>query len=295
MPLYDKILGRIASTPAGGWMVLNLTTPLDKKLMRWTRGRLNLSAGASELAAQNLLLVAKGAKSGMERDVPLLFTEVDGKIGLIASRTGHPNNPAWYYNLKANPECQVFVRGAALRCVAREVEGDERARVWKEALRFYPGYDEYAKRTERHIPVLILEPTDGVLPPVPRPLLPDLGLLGLRVAVGSMMLFGHGLGKLDKIGAGPIEWADPIGVGPAASLYLAIFAEVVCAGLLALGLFTRFAAIPLLITMLVAAFIVHADDPWNKQEFALLYAVPFLTLLLTGGGRASLDHLLFSR
>jgi putative oxidoreductase len=295
MALYDKILGGFASTPIGGKLVLKVTTPADKALMRWSKGRFNVSVGAAEIAGQNLLLMAKGAKSGVEREAPLLFFEVDGCIGLIASRAGHPKNPAWYYNLKANPDCRVFVRGVELACVARQVEGEERERVWRAATAIYPGYDDYASRTTRKIPVFLLAPQNGSVPPVPTPFGLDLGLLAARVVAGSMMLFGHGLGKFDKIGDGPIQWADPIGIGPAASLYLAIFAEVVCSALLALGFLTRFAALNLLVTMLVAAFIVHGDDPWKKQEFALVYAIPFLTLLLTGPGRISLDHFLWGR
>lgn len=106
------------------------------------------------------------------------------------------------------------------------------------------------------------------------------------------MLLGHGLTKLLEFSTKVDTFADPLGVGSGASLALAIFGEVVCSALLVLGLGTRVAAIPLLITMLVAAMIVHADDPWARKELALLYAVPALTLLLTGPGRFSLDALL---
>ncbi len=117
----------------------------------------------------------------------------------------------------------------------------------------------------------------------------DVGLLVLRVAVGAMMLFGHGIGKAAKLGADPIRFPDPLGVGAAMSLYLATFSELICAALLIIGLATRLAAVPFLITMLVAAFIFHGDDPWGKKEFALLYAVPALVLALTGPGRWSVD------
>lgn len=121
----------------------------------------------------------------------------------------------------------------------------------------------------------------------------DTGLLLLRVATGSLMLFGHGLSKLLNFSERAGVFADPLGVGPALSLSLAVFAEVFCALAIILGFMTRFAAVPLVITMVVIAFIVHDGDPWGKKEFALLYAVPFLTLFLTGPGRFSLDHTLF--
>lgn len=117
----------------------------------------------------------------------------------------------------------------------------------------------------------------------------DIGLLVLRVGVGAFMLVAHGWGKLVGFGDLAGQFPDPIGLGSTVSLVLAIFAEVLCALLIVLGLGTRFAAVPLLVTMLVAAFIVHADDPWAKKEFALLYAIPFLTLIFTGGGRYALD------
>jgi len=118
----------------------------------------------------------------------------------------------------------------------------------------------------------------------------SLGLLVLRVGVGAFMLVGHGWGKLLGFTELSGSFPDPIGVGSTLSLTLAILAEVLCSLLLIVGLGTRFAAVPLLITMLIAAFVVHADDPWAKQEFALLYAIPYITLLLTGGGRFALDR-----
>lgn len=123
----------------------------------------------------------------------------------------------------------------------------------------------------------------------------DLGLLILRVVTGGTMLLAHGLGKLATFSERAESFPDPIGVGTTVSLSLAVFAEVLCALLLVLGLGTRLAAIPLLITMLVALFVVHGADPFAKKELALLYAAPFLTLVLTGGGRFSVEHVLFSR
>ena len=110
----------------------------------------------------------------------------------------------------------------------------------------------------------------------------DAGLLLLRAVTGLMMLTQHGWGKLQSYGEKADSWADPIGLGEPTSLALAIFAEGFCAALVVLGLTTRLAAIPLVIMMLVAAGIVHWDDPFGKKEFAVLFLVPFLTLILTG-------------
>lgn len=120
----------------------------------------------------------------------------------------------------------------------------------------------------------------------------DLAALLLRVCFGFTMLFNHGWGKFLKlIGDRPIKWADPIGLGPEVSLALASFAEFFCAGALILGLFTRLATIPLIITMGVAIFIVHIGDPFNKMELPLMYITAYIAILLLGAGRFSIDHL----
>jgi putative oxidoreductase len=123
----------------------------------------------------------------------------------------------------------------------------------------------------------------------------DVGLLLLRVGVGLLMLTQHGWGKMMSFSEKAAIWADPIGVGPEASLALAILAEVLCAAFVVIGLATRGAAVPLVITMLVAAFIVHWDDPFQKKELALLFLIPFLTLIMTGAGKYSIDGWLARR
>lgn len=115
-----------------------------------------------------------------------------------------------------------------------------------------------------------------------------LGLLVLRLAVGGMMIT-HGWPKFQRLMETPDKFADPFGVGPEVSLALAVFAELICAGLIVVGWLTRWAAVPLLVTMLTAAFIIHGDDPFGKKELALLYGAGALTLLLTGGGRLGID------
>ena len=116
----------------------------------------------------------------------------------------------------------------------------------------------------------------------------DLGLLILRLAAGGMML-GHGLGKLQNVLAGKWSFPDPIGVGSKPSLALALFAELFCSLLVAFGFKTRLAAIPVVITMAVAAGVVHRGDPWGDKEIAVLYGAAFLAIALCGGGRFALD------
>lgn len=123
----------------------------------------------------------------------------------------------------------------------------------------------------------------------------DLILLILR-AVGGAFMLTHGVGKFSNLfGDAPIEFLDPIGVGVTASLALAVFAEVICSILLIFGLATRLATIPLLITMLVAAFIAHANDGFGKQEMSLLYGTIYLAIAIAGAGKISIDNLLYQK
>lgn len=116
-------------------------------------------------------------------------------------------------------------------------------------------------------------------------------LLIARLAIGAFMLT-HGIPKLEKLLAGNMQFGDPIGMGPAASFVLVVFAEVVCSVLIMLGLATRFASIALIINMSVAAFIALADQPFGKKELPLLYLVFFLGLCIIGGGKYAIDSLI---
>ena len=118
----------------------------------------------------------------------------------------------------------------------------------------------------------------------------DVVLLLLRLAFGGLMLLNHGMGKMNRLFADEIKFLDPLGLGMEVSLFLAVFAEVICAGLLVVGLFTRWAAIPLVITMLVAVFIIHGADPLSDKEMAILYLIPYIALMWLGAGRYSIDY-----
>jgi len=119
----------------------------------------------------------------------------------------------------------------------------------------------------------------------------DLATLILRLTAGGFMLT-HGVPKLQRLLAGEMQFADPFGLGPEVSLILAVFAEFVCSVLLMLGLGTRLATIPLMVTMGVAAFIAHGADPFGKKELALFYLAVYFVILLLGGGKYSADHLI---
>lgn len=121
------------------------------------------------------------------------------------------------------------------------------------------------------------------------------GLLILRVGVAALMLFGHGFDKLVNFSDKAANFPDPIGVGAALSLALAVFAEFFCSVAIGFGFATRLATIPLIITMITAAFVIHADDPWGRKELAILYMIPYLALLFTGAGKFSIDWLWFQK
>lgn len=118
----------------------------------------------------------------------------------------------------------------------------------------------------------------------------DFGLLFFRLAISGLMLT-HGIPKLITFfNAEEIVFGDPMGIGVILTFGLAVFAEFVCSVLVILGLGTRLAVIPLIATMVVAAFLVHWTDPFVKQELPLLYLSGYLLLYFTGAGKFSLDQ-----
>lgn len=120
----------------------------------------------------------------------------------------------------------------------------------------------------------------------------DIVLLLLRVSIALLML-SHGIVKLNTLMAGGvIQFPDPIGVGATASLCLAVFAEVFCSVLIMIGLATRLAVIPLIVTMLIAVFVIHAADGLEKTESGLLYLMVYVFLLFAGSGSFSFDNII---
>lgn len=118
----------------------------------------------------------------------------------------------------------------------------------------------------------------------------DAGLLVLRIGVGILMLT-HGVPKLLKLfGSEEIRFADPFGLGEATTLVLAVFAEFICSILVLLGLGTRLAVIPLMITMVTAIFVAHANDAFQAKELPIFYLLAYTVLLLTGAGKYALDY-----
>lgn len=156
MNAYQTLIERLARTALGARIMIPLATAIDRRLIRWSSGKLTTGLGTS--FKENVCMVLmRGAKSGKTRAVPLLGTPVGDSIVLIASNGGATRHPSWYFNLKKTPECEVVLRGARSQRIAREVSGDERERLWAAAVATYPGYAGYAERAGREIPVIVLE------------------------------------------------------------------------------------------------------------------------------------------
>jgi len=122
----------------------------------------------------------------------------------------------------------------------------------------------------------------------------NLWLLLFRLFTSIFMLT-HGLPKFSRLFAeGELKFADPFGLGPTFTLILVIFAELVCSILIAIGLFTRLATLPLIANMVVATFVIHGDDPFSGKEKALMYLLAYTSILVFGGGKYSLDRKFFN-
>jgi proline iminopeptidase len=104
-----------------------------------------------------LLLTTSGRKSGNATTTPLIYENDGDRYVIVASKGGAPEHPGWYLNLDKNPDVELQVKGEVFRARAHTAEGEERERLWKLAAQQWPDYDEYAKRTDREIPVVVLE------------------------------------------------------------------------------------------------------------------------------------------
>jgi deazaflavin-dependent oxidoreductase (nitroreductase family) len=105
-----------------------------------------------------LLLDHVGAKSGVKRTTPLVYVDDSPNVVLVASKGGHPKNPAWYHNLRANPDTTVQIGSERRPVHARVADAQEREQLWPKAVATYSGYRGYQQRTARQIPLVILEP-----------------------------------------------------------------------------------------------------------------------------------------
>ncbi len=137
------------------WPVFRQLIKGHTTVYRATRGRFGHRFSK---APPSLLLDHMGAKSGKKRTTPLYYLSDGANLVIVASKGGYPQHPAWYHNLRANPDTTVQV-GSEQRAVrARVATHEERTRLWPKAVELYGDYQAYQERTEREIPLVILEP-----------------------------------------------------------------------------------------------------------------------------------------
>ena len=155
-PIVDVIGGRRVVQ-----VYMKIASPIDRRLIPLTNGRLSTTFGQ-----QVLVIEHTGARSAKKRRTPLLFFRDGDNIVLVASYGGNKRHPAWYFNVKANPVVRVWAKKLSGWYKARIAEGEERARLWKGAVEFYPGYDKYRTYTDREIQLFVLTP-EPEAPPEP--------------------------------------------------------------------------------------------------------------------------------
>ncbi len=140
------------------WPVLGRLTGAHVALYRATGGFVGERfPGAPPM----LLLDHVGARTGKRRTTPLAYLRDGNDVVLVASKGGHPHNPAWFHNLLAHPEVSIQVGRHRQTVRARVASKEERARLWPKVVEVYGGYADYQERTSREIPLVILEPRDG--------------------------------------------------------------------------------------------------------------------------------------
>ena len=137
------------------WWFWERFTDLHTVVYKASHGRI----GGTAYGVPVVLLESVGRKSGKQRTHPLLCGEDGENLVVIASKGGVDRHPAWYLNLKAHPETTAWWRGEKRSVRAREASGAERERLWKMMAGLYPEYENYQRRTDRQIPVVVLEPT----------------------------------------------------------------------------------------------------------------------------------------
>lgn len=154
---WESIQEDFAQTRIGGWLAVHVGSPLDRRLLKWSNGRIR-----TYTAGPVGLLFVTGARSGASRETPLLYTPDGERLLLVASNAGSTRHPAWYHNLKAHPDVEFLPRGGPRgRYRARELEGAEHKEAWALVNDMYEGYETYQARTAgRLIPVIALEPRD---------------------------------------------------------------------------------------------------------------------------------------
>ena len=155
---WQRVMQHIPASTIGATVFSKFLHYVDPPLMRISKDRLSIPSILTGLPV--VILTSTGAKSGQARTKPVIGIPDGDNVVLIASNWGQGRNPAWYYNLRANPVAELEFGGHSGTYTAREVtEPDEYQRLWQKAAGVYIGFDKYQRRTEeRKIPILVLVP-----------------------------------------------------------------------------------------------------------------------------------------
>ncbi|MDQ1023941.1 deazaflavin-dependent oxidoreductase (nitroreductase family) [Streptomyces umbrinus] len=149
--------------------VMPLKGEYEPSPTKWVRDQVELYESSNGTEGTTLMdtglpvivLTTLGAKSGKIRKTPLMRVEHDGTYAAVASLGGAPKHPVWYHNVVADPRVELQDGGTRQDMTAREVTGEEKAQWWERAVAAYPAYADYQKKTDREIPVFVLEPAAG--------------------------------------------------------------------------------------------------------------------------------------
>jgi len=148
-------------------MTMPLQGEYEPSPAQWVRDQVALYEGSGGTEGTTMrglpviLLTTRGAKSGKIRKTPLMRVEHDGKYAVVASQGGAPKHPVWYFNIVADPHVELQDGPVRQDMTARELSGAEREEWWERAVAAYPDYADYQKKTDRVIPVFLLEPVSG--------------------------------------------------------------------------------------------------------------------------------------
>jgi F420H(2)-dependent quinone reductase len=148
-------VAKTPNPPAALWPLINRAFGMHTAVYRASRGLIgHRIPGLPPM----LLLDHKGAKSGVERTTPLVYLDDDGRWVIVASKGGHAKHPAWFHNLKANPDTKIQVGSRKVDVRARVATAAEHKKLWPRLVDIWSDYAVYQKRTDRKIPLVILEP-----------------------------------------------------------------------------------------------------------------------------------------
>ena len=159
---FQRLMQKIASSKPGAWVFARTQHHLDRLVFKLSGGRTTMAGVLTGLPV--VMLANKGAKSGLIRTIPLLCIgdeENPDNLILVASNFGQRHHPAWYYNLRANPQANCTLYGITRTYRAREATGEDYERYWSHALDVYMGFPHYKIRAgQRHIPIVVMEPVE---------------------------------------------------------------------------------------------------------------------------------------